>query len=132
MIFSTSQDSLVHDDCFREYVSGFLLFYRLFTFIFNYSNIEMTEVFNLELRDDPELDEELTDEEFYSAESQHQVSKGDKFVVKLAVLSLVFFHFVLKYISFTYQSTNGESKIVLKYVIFLLDVKRIKFHCEFS
>lgn len=32
----------------------------------------MTEVFNLELRDDPELDEELTDEEFYSAESQHQ------------------------------------------------------------
>ena len=51
----------------------------------------MTEVFNLELRDDPELDEELTDEEFYSAESQHQVSKGDNFAIKLAVTRAVSF-----------------------------------------
>ena len=59
----------------------------------------MTEVFNLELRDDPELDEELTDEEFYSAESQHQVRKGDNFLTKLAVSwSALFikFHNLLK------------------------------------
>ena len=48
----------------------------------------MAGVFNLELQDDPELDEELTDEEFYSAESQDQVSKGDNWSCKL-VLTLI-------------------------------------------
>lgn len=48
----------------------------------------MAGVFNLELQDDPELDEELTDEEFYSAESQHSVSKGDNWASKLVVTFL--------------------------------------------
>ena len=45
----------------------------------------MAGVFNLELQDDPEIDEELTDEEYYCAESQQQVSKGDNWSCKLVV-----------------------------------------------